>query len=278
MPSARPRAEVSQWHYSLQAAAITFNAFSWPTILSPLLRPAEGIASRPLGRAMLRCYRQRNLAAGMIFIDQMQPPQQVRFAPAPSPTSEMLGYALGMFFYIPFFALQTHLTNGWCSRKDSLGERMAQASRDGWNRLCHRLPANAAGELALRYPFNFVLARVIAQMASVGVGSLVGGAFHRTRGAALQPALEPAPQPAQSPKLLERMAANPAAYAAAALAFSVTNRMAVRIDLGVERGIPASTAAVARLTTAVVLGCVITAMVHPRDEDHPVPARGSDEV
>jgi hypothetical protein len=45
--------------------------------------------------------------------------------------------------------------------------------------------------------------------------------------------------------------------------------MAVRIDLLAERGIAPSAAAVARLTTAVVVACVITAMVHPRDTDQP---------
>ncbi|MBK4738324.1 hypothetical protein [Noviherbaspirillum pedocola] len=262
-PDARPRQQVSQWHYSLQAAAITFNAFSWPTILSPLLRPTESMAARAPGRAMLRCYRQRNLAAGMIFIDQMQPPQRVRFTPAASPAQEMLGYAIGMFFYIPFFALQTHLTNGWCSRNGSRGEAMARAARDAWAGLCRRLPPGAGRELAQRYPFNFVLARVVAQMASVGVGSVVGGALQRARGATLEPA--PAPQLAAPPGLMERIRANPAAYASAALGFSFTNRMAVRIDRAAERGTAPSAAAVARLTTAVVAACVITAMVHPRD-------------
>lgn len=269
------RAAVSQWHYSLQAAAITFNAFSWPTILAPLLRPVERIAATRTGRAMAACYRQRNLAAGMIFIDQMQPPQAVRFAPAAERPMEMLAYAIGMSFYIPFFALHAHLANGWCSRKGSRGERLAQTVAEGWRRLCLRLPAGAAREIALLYPINFVLARVPAQMASVGVGSVVGGALHRARGAAL----EPAPQPARAPMLIERIAANPAAYGAAALAFSCTNRMMLQLERdAASRGAPMSAAAVAQLTTAVVLACVITAMVHPRDTDQPLsPTRRAED-
>jgi hypothetical protein len=262
VPDVPPRAAVSQWHYSLQAAAITFNAFSWPTILVPLLRPPDSSAAKPLGRAMMSAYRMRNLAAGMIFIDQMQPPQRVRFTPAAEPLTEMAGYAIGMSFYIPFFALHAHLANGWCSRQGSRGERMSRGVREAWRRLCLRLPPGVAREVALQYPISFVLARVPAQMASVGVGSVVGGALHRARGATL----EPAPQPARAPGLIERIAANPAAYGAAALAFSCTNRMSLAIERdAASRGMPIPAADVARLTTAVVLACVITAMVHPRD-------------
>jgi hypothetical protein len=253
---------VAQWHYSLQAAKITWNAFSWPTILSPLLNPPRRLASRPAGRMLLLLHRRRTLAAGLIFIDQMQPPQRVRFSPAPQRWSEALAYAIGMVFYIPFFTLQTHLSNGWCSRPGSGGERMAQAVRAAWDSLCRLLPAGTAREAAQAYAINFVLARVAMQMASVGAGSIAGGAFHRARGATL----EFAPQPQHAPSLVERIAANPHAYVAASTAFWITNRIALNIErAGARSAAPTPAAATARLTTAVVLACVITAMVHPRD-------------
>jgi hypothetical protein len=243
-----PGAIVSQARYSRQAAWITVGAFSLPTVIAPWLKPFVSP----------RAYALRTLAAGMIYVDMIQPPLQVGFVPAPDRRQEALGLSLGMMFYIPMFALQAHVSNTWFGDPASRAARTARCSRQAWQAFCDRLPTGASA-VAAGVPFNFVLSRVLAQMAAVGVGSVVAGAWQRRRGATLR-AL---PQPAQAPSLRQRVSMNPYAYLAGIAAFAGPTAMTLRLDRAVAAGGLASPRSVALLTSAVVAACVATGMVHP---------------
>jgi hypothetical protein len=161
-------------------------------------------------------------------------------------------------FYIPMFALQAHVSNTCFADPSSKAARMARASRHAWLACCKRLPQRAA-ILAASYPINFVLSRVLAQMAAVGIGSTVAGAWQRRRGATLQ-AL---PQPAQAPSLRQRARANPHAYLAGIAAFAGPSLMTLQLDRAIAKGGAAAPRKVALLATAVVAACIATALVHP---------------
>lgn len=215
----------------------------------------------PWLRALMpqQVYALRTMAAGLIYVDMVQPPMQVAFRPAPTRRQEALALTLGMMFYIPMFALQAHLSNTWCVRADSPGARMANATQRWWMASCRRLPPRAAAA-ACAYPINFVLARVFAQMAAVGTGSTVSAAWQRRRGATLQHL----PQPARPTSLRQRMAAHPEAYLAGVAAFAGPSIMTLRLDRAISAsGGRAPPASVALLTTAVVAACIATGMVHP---------------
>ena len=232
--------------HAWQATWITLGAFSLPTIIAPWFKP---LMSPQL-------YALRTLAAGMVYVDMIQPPMQVAFKPAPTRSQEALALTLGMMFYIPLFALQAHLTNTWCARPDRFGVRMAQASQRAWEAFCHRLPPRIAGP-ARAYPVNFVIARVMAQMAAVGIGSTASGAWHRRRGATLQHL----PQPSS---VRQRVAAHPEAYLAGVAAFAGPSLMTLHLDRATAgAGGRAPPAGVALLATAVVAACIATGMAHP---------------
>jgi hypothetical protein len=239
---------VSQLRYTRQAAWITAGAFSLPTAIAPWVKPFLSP----------RAYALRTLAAGMIYVDMIQPPVQLAFRPAPDRRQEALALTLGMMFYIPMFALQAHVANTWFADPSSRAGRTARASQQAWLACCKRLPPRAA-LAAVGYPVNFVLSRVLAQMAAMGVGSTVAGAWHRRRGAALQ-AL---PQPAQAPSLRQRAGANPHAYLAGIAAFAIPSFMTLQLDRAIEAGSAASPRNVALLTSAVVAACIATGLVHP---------------
>ena len=243
-PSPAPHAR-----HAWQATWITLGAFSLPTMIAPWLKPLMSP----------QAYALRTLAAGMVYVDMIQPPMQVAFKPAPNRSQEALALALGMMFYIPLFALQAHLTNTWCARPDGFGTSMAQASQQAWTAFCHRLPPCIA--IAARaYPINFVIARVMAQMAAVGIGSTVSGAWHRRRGATLQYL----PQPAQPSSVRQRMAAHPEAYLAGIAAFAGPTLMTLRLDRSIAAaGGRAPPGGIALLATAVVAACIATGMLHP---------------
>jgi hypothetical protein len=241
-------APVSQLRYARQAAWITAGAFSLPTVVAPWLK-------RFLSP---RAYALRTLAAGMIYVDMIQPPMQVAFTPAPSRKQEALALTLGMMFYIPMFTLQAHVSNSCFADPSSRAARMARASMQAWLACCKRLPPPAA-VVAVSYPINFVLSRVLAQMAAVGIGSTVAGGWQRRRGATLQ-AL---PQPAQAPSLRQRTRANPHAYLAGIAAFAGPSLMTLQLDRAIANGGAAEPRKVALLATAVVGACIATALVHP---------------
>ena len=250
VPVVPPATAVSQARYARQAAWITFGAFSIPTMAAPWLKPLLSP----------RAYALRTLAGGMIYVDMVQPPQQVAFRPAPERRQEALALTLGMMFYIPLFALQAHVANTCFNDPASRASRLAGASRRAWEAVCAPLPPRA-GAIGRRYPVNFVLSRVLAQMTAVGIGSTVAGAWQRRRGATLQ-AL---PQPAQAPSLRQRAGANPYAYLAGMAAFAGPAMMTLRLDRAIDAGASASPRAVARLATAVVAACIATGMVHAAD-------------
>lgn len=243
-----PGATVSQARYSRQAAWITLGAFSLPTVIAPWLKPLLSP----------RAYALRTLAAGMIYIDMIQPPLQAGFLPAPTRRQEALALTLGMMFYIPMFALQAHVANTWFGDPASRAARTARGSQQAWQAFCGCLPQRASA-VAAGVPLNFVLSRVLAQMAAVGVGSVVAGAWQRRRGATLQ-AL---PQPAQAPSLPQRVSANPHAYLAGIAAFAGPTMMTLRLDRAAAAGQAASPRSVALLATAVVAACIATGLVHP---------------
>jgi hypothetical protein len=256
-PPPPPIAGVSQVRYARQAAWITWGAFSLPTIIAPCIKPLLSPQT----------YALRTLAAGLIYVDMIQPPMQVAFGPAPNRRQETLALTLGMMFYIPMFALQTHIANTWFNDPASRVSRTAGASLHAWQALCRQLP-QAVAPLAGSYPLNFVLSRVLAQMAAVGVGSTVAGAWQRRRGAMLQ-AL---PQPAQPPSLRQRAAANPYAYLAGIAAFAGPSAMTLRLDRAIAAKGVASPREVALLATAVVAACIATALVHPAPATIDAPA------
>lgn len=246
---ATPSAPAPHSRHAWQATWITLGAFSLPTIIAPWFKPLMSP----------RLYALRTLAAGMVYVDMIQPPMQVAFKPAPTRSQEALALTLGMMFYIPLFALQAHLTNTWCTRPDRFGTRMAHASQQAWGAFCHRLPPGVAGA-ARAYPINFVIARVMAQMAAVGIGSTVSGAWHRRRGATLQYL----PQPAQASSVRQRVAAHPEAYLAGVAAFAGPSVMTLHLDRAIAAaGGRAPPAGVALLATAVVAACIETGMAHP---------------
>lgn len=235
--------------YAWQATWITLGAFSLPTMVAPWFRalmPAQA-------------YALRTMAAGLVYVDMVQPPMQFAFRPAPTRRQEALALTLGMMFYIPMFALQAHLSNTWCLQAGSPGARMASATQHYWAEICRRLPPRAAAA-ARAYPVTFVLARVFAQMAAVGTGSTVSAAWHRRRGATLQPL----PQPARATSVGQRLAAQPEAYLAGIAAFAGPTMMTLRLDRAISAsGGRAPPVGVALLTTAVVAACIATGMVHP---------------
>jgi hypothetical protein len=252
-PAAAPAAPscgapVSQLRYTRQATWITLGAFSLPTVIAPWFKPFLSP----------RAYALRTLAAGMIYVDMIQPPMKVAFRPAPERRQEALALTLGMMFYIPMFALQAHAANTCFADPSSRAGRTARASQQAWLAFCRRLPPCAA-LAAANYPVNFVLSRVLAQMAAVGIGSTVAGGLQRRRGATLQAQ----PQPAQAPSLRQRAAANPTAYLAGIAAFAGPCFMTLQLDRALAAGGVASPRQVARLTSAVVAACIATGLVHP---------------
>ena len=251
-PATPPPVPVSHARYASQAAWITAGAFSIPTVIAPWIRPLLS----PQAHAL------RTLAAGLIYVDMVQPPMQAAFRPAPDRKREALALTLGMMFYIPMFALQAHVANTWFDQPASRAARAARASQQAWLALCRQLPRRAAG-LARSYPINFVLSRVLAQMAAVGIGSTVAGAWQRRRGATLR-AL---PQPAQPPSLRQRVCAYPYAYLAGIAAFAGPSYMTLQLDRAISVSGAASPRQVARLTTAVVAACIASGMVHPASEE-----------
>lgn len=160
-PSGSPPA-APLWRHVAQGAWITLGAFSLPTVLSPCFKSLVSP----------RAFALRTLLGGFIYIDMIQPPQQVRFAPAPAMGQEVVALTLGMTPYIAAFYAQARLANGWCSRSGSSGAQMAAASQRLWQRLCDLMPTRLA-PAARGYPINFVLARVTAQMLAVSAGSLM---------------------------------------------------------------------------------------------------------
>jgi len=257
--SGPPRAAVSQSRYARQAAWITIGGFSLPTIVAPCFRNVRWPRVCALRTAQWPpAYAMRTLLAGMIYVDMIQPPMGVRFSPPPTRLQEVAALTLGMMPYLPAFTLQAHLTNTWCARQGSRGERMAAASLRRWRLLCERLPRRQA-DAARAYPINFVLARVTAQMAAVGAGSTLSAGWHRYRGATL----EAIPQPPRPPSLSERIQACPQAYVAGMLAFAWPTVMTGRLDESIRQaGGTMRPAGVARLVGAVIAACIVTAMIH----------------
>jgi hypothetical protein len=254
-PDSRPPCDaVSHGQYARQAAWITFSSFSLPTIVSPCVRSLLSP----------RAYAMRTLLAGMLYIDMIQPPPGVRFSPAPNRLQELIALSLGMGPYIAMFTLQAHLANTWCVRDGTAGARMAAASQRCWSRLCGSLPQRHAAA-ARGYPINFVLARVLAQMASVSIGSTLSAAWHRYRGATL----EAIPQPPRLPSMRERIQAYPQAYLAGMLAFIWPTVLTLRLYRAAAATGKALPAGVAMLTTAVVSGCIVTSMVHSAQQAQP---------
>lgn len=238
------------WRHVAQGAWITLGAFSLPTVLSPCFK----------GLVSPRAFALRTLLGGFIYIDMIQPPQQVRFAPAPAPGQEVVALTLGMTPYIAAFYAQARLANGWCSRAGSPGAQMAAASQRVWQHLCGFLPTRLA-PAARGYPINFVLARVTAQMLAVSAGSLMSACFHHARGARLNPV----PRPAGMPSLRQRIEANPAAYLACGPAFASSVWLTLRLDRAAARaGGTLPPALVALLASHVVAACIATALIHPR--------------
>ena len=238
------------WRHVAQGAWITLGAFSLPTVVSPCVK----------GLVSPRAFALRTLLGGFLYIDMIQPPQQVRFAPAPAPGQEVVALTLGMTPYIAAFYAQARLTNGWCSRAGSRGAQMAAASQYFWQRLCGLMPVRVA-PAARAYPVNFVLARVTAQMLAVSAGSLMSARFHHARGARL----EPVAQTAGMPSLRQRIEANPAAYLACGPAFASSVWLTLRLDRAAARaGGTLPPALVALLGSHVVAACIATALIHPR--------------
>lgn len=238
------------WRHVAQGAWITLGAFSLPTVLSPCFK---GVVSP-------RVFALRTLLGGFLYIDMIQPPQQVRFAPAPTLGQEVTALTLGMTPYIAAFYAQARLANGWCSRAGSVGARVAAASQHLWQGLCGLMPVRLA-PAARAYPINFVLARVTAQMLAVSAGSLMSACFHHARGARL----EPVPRPGNMPSLRQRIQANPAAYLACGPAFASSVWLTLRLDLAAARtGGILPPAMVALLASHVVAACIVTALIHER--------------
>lgn len=238
------------WRHVAQGAWITLGAFSLPTVLSPCFK----------GLLSPRAYALRTLLGGFIYIDMIQPPQRVRFSPAPTPGQEVVALTLGMTPYIATFYAQARLATGWCSSKGSLGARTAATTQRLWQRLCGSMPASLA-QAARGYPINFVLARVAAQMLAVSAGSLMSARFHHARGARL----EPVPRPGRMPSLWQRIEANPAAYLACGPAFASSVWLTSRLDRAAARaGGTLPPAMVALLASHVVAACIATALVHAR--------------
>lgn len=254
-PTAAPRFPATPpatpvWRHVAQGAWITLGAFSLPTVLSPCFK----------GLLAPRAFALRTLLGGFIYVDMVQPPQQVRFAPPPAIGQELTALTLGMTPYIAAFHAQARLTNGWCSRPGSAGARMAALAQGSWHRLCDMMPARLA-QAARAYPVNFVLARVTAQMLAVSAGSLMSARFHHARGARLGPVA----QPAMPPSLLQRIKANPAAYLACAPAFAPSVWLTLRLDqAAASAGGKLPPAMVAMLASHVVAACIVTALIHPR--------------
>ena len=87
-PSTAPSTQ-PVWRHVAQGAWITLGAFSLPTVLAPCFK----------GMLPPRAYALRTLLGGFIYIDMIQPPQQVRFAPPPAIGQEAVALTLGMTPY-----------------------------------------------------------------------------------------------------------------------------------------------------------------------------------
>lgn len=220
----------------------TFLSFTVPTVLAPFL-PAP---LQPL----------RLLACGAIYADQQMQPSDTRFYPTPSRRRQYAGIMVSLLPFIPAFALQAHLTETWCANPSSLGGRMAAASQQAWSRCCQRLPRRVSA-VAAGYPINFVLARFVAQMAAVTVGSMLSLAYHRMRGSELVQRARPLP----SRPLRERLQSRPDAYAVGAAPFVVPAMLDSRFGRAILQapGVPRAVCGVA-ITTALVGAALVTAV------------------
>ena len=235
---------VAHIHYAVQSLRSTAIAFMAPTVVAPLL-PAP-----------LKPWRL--VACGLLYADQQQQPSPMRFHPPPNRRVQGAGMLLGLFPFIPAFALQAHLTETWCSRKGSMGARIAATSQHAWNSFCGQLPKRVA-EVALRYPINFVLARCMAQAAASIAGSGLTAGYHRLRGRQLVARK----LPAVKPRLRDRVAARPEIYVMGGLVFLVPALLDSRTGLKFleKAGVPR--ASVGTVITSSLVGAALTTAMTP---------------
>lgn len=235
-----PVAHVRYMARSLQSTVIAFMA---PTVLAPFL-PAP-----------LKPWRF--VASGLLYADQQQQPSGMRFTPPPRSAGQCLGMMAGLLPFIPAFALQAHLTETWCAKNGTLGNRAAVATQHTWTSFWQRFPKRVA-DVAVRYPINFVLARCIAQAAASMIGSNLSAGYHRMRGRQLVAH----PVPAAKPSLQQRVAARPEVYAAGGLLFLMPTMLETRIGLAMLRKahVPPTLNGTV-ITTSLVSAALMTAMV-----------------
>lgn len=236
---------VAHSRYVMRAIRSTAIAFMAPTVIAPLL-PAP-----------LKSWRL--VVSGLLYADQQQQPSAMRFNPPPGRVGQGAGMLLGLLPFIPAFALQAHLTQTWCAKKDSIGTRVAATTQQAWNGFWGHFPKRVA-EVAVRYPINFILARCVAQVAAAIVGSSLSAGYHRARGRKLV-ARKLA---AVKPRLQQRITARPEVYAAGGLLFLVPALLDSRKGLALleKAGVPR--ASVGTVITSTLVGAALTTgMVTP---------------
>lgn len=184
----------------------TFLAFTTLTAATPLLSPMLRPARLPV--------------AGMIYADLQQQPSDIGFAPRPSRRQERVGLMLGLFPFIPAYALQTHVSEVCCADPHSAFARIARQTEEAWKTFWRARPS-AFARAAERYPINFTLARGFWQMVASSVGALLSAQYHHNRGAELVRR----PQHSKPPGLSQRLARSPETYLQAGLLFSLPAAM-----------------------------------------------------
>lgn len=189
--------------YTGQALATTAKAFTLPTILAPILLPASW-------------YCMRFLATGVILADQLVKGRAVDFTPPADSRQSLAATSIGLFPFIPGFALHARLSETYFSNPQTKGSKFVADIGKAWAGFCSRLPKAVAS--AIRgYPLNFALGFGVTQLTASAVGSGASASYHHARGGKLVYVKR-----AGSPKkLVDRVKENPEAYIAGASLFTI---------------------------------------------------------
>lgn len=189
--------------YTGQALATTARAFTLPTILAPILLPAS-------------LYCMRFVATGVILADQLMKGRAVDFTPPADPRQSLVGTSIGLFPFIPGFALHARLSETYFSNPQTRGSKFMAATGRAWAGFCSRLP-KAIASVMRGYPLNFALGFGVTQLTASAVGSVASASYHHARGGTLVRTK----QNGSPKKLVDRVRKNPQAYIAGASLFTI---------------------------------------------------------
>jgi hypothetical protein len=228
----------SGFSYTAQALATTAKAFTLPTIVAPLLFP-------------MRFYCVRFIATGLILADQLVKGRAVRFTPPVDSRQSLYATSLGLFPFIPGFALHARLGETCFSNPQTRAFKFAEAIAKSWSGLSSRLP-EAVARIVRRYPLHLVLGLSATQLTASAAGSGVSASYHRARGAKLVQVKHKGP----AKNLPERVKENAAAYVAGASLFTLPAALA---SPPVQKAIKGAGLSGAAASAVIATGVVIAA-------------------